>query len=145
MVPCLHQENVYMKRKLQIWRVQKCISLLGAKSALTCAGRQTTRSHVRQNGAENGNFRKSGSTFRHGTVFAPKQCLYEKEAIGMESPKMHSFHQCKNRTYLCGRETTLFHVSQYMGPRTENWGSPGLPFAMVPCLHQSTVYIKSKL
>ena len=102
MVPCLHQENVYMKRKLQIWRVQKCISLLGAKSALTCAGRQTTRSHVRQNGAENGNFRKSGSTFRHGIVFAPKQCLYEKEAIGMESPKMHSFHQCKNRTYLCG-------------------------------------------
>ena len=98
-----------MKRKLQIWRVQKCIPLVGAKTALTCAGRQPTRSHVRQYRAENGNFRKSGSTFRYGTVFAPMQCLYQKEAIGMKSPKMHSSRQCKRHTYLCG--TTNYPVS----------------------------------
>ena len=90
-----------MKRKLQIWRVHKCIPLVGAKTAVTCAGQQPTKSHVRQYRAENGNFRKSGSTFRHGTVFAPKQCLYQKEATGMESPKMHSSSRCKSRTYLC--------------------------------------------
>ena len=44
--------------------------------------------HVSQYSAENGNLRKSGSTFRHGTVFAPKECLHQKEARGMESPKM---------------------------------------------------------
>ena len=31
MVPYLHQSNVYIKRKLQAWRVQKCIPLVGAK------------------------------------------------------------------------------------------------------------------
>ena len=102
MVPCLYQSNVYIKRKIQVWRVQKCIRLVGAKTALTCGGRQTTPSHVSQYRAEDGNLRKSGSTFRHGTVFPPKQCLYQKEAAGMESSKMHSSTRCKNRTCLCG-------------------------------------------
>ena len=102
MVPCLHQSNVYLKRKLQEWRVQKCIRLVSAKTALTCGGRQTTPSHVSQYRAENGNLRKSRSTFRHGAVFPPKQCLDEKEAAGMESPKMHFSNWCKNCTYLCG-------------------------------------------
>ena len=46
-VPCLHQSNVYIKRKLRVWRVQKCIPLVGAKTALTCAGLKTTPSDVR--------------------------------------------------------------------------------------------------
>ena len=37
--------------------------------------------------------RKTESTCRHGTVFAPKKCLYQKEATGMESTKMHSSSQ----------------------------------------------------
>ena len=72
------------------------------KTALTCAGRQTTPSHVSQYMAENKNLQKSGSTFHHGTVFAPKQYLYQAEATEMQSPKMHFSNQCKNRTYLCG-------------------------------------------
>ena len=101
LVPCLHQSNVYIKRKLQVWRVQKCIPLVGAKTTLTCAGLQTTPSHVRRYIPENGNLQKFGSTFRHGTVFAPKQCSYQIEATGLKSPKMYSSSQCKNRTYLC--------------------------------------------
>ena len=34
MVPCLHQGNIYEKRKLRIWRDQKCIALVGAKTHL---------------------------------------------------------------------------------------------------------------
>ena len=94
--------NVNIKRKLPVWRVQKCIRLVGGKTSLICAGLQTTPSQVGQYRAENGNLRKSGSTFSHGTVFAPKQCLYQTEATGMESPKMHSSCRCKTRTYLCG-------------------------------------------
>ena len=43
MVPCLHQGNIYTKRKLRVWRDQKCIPLVGAIIPLTCAGRQNTR------------------------------------------------------------------------------------------------------
>ena len=102
MVLCLYQSNVYITRNLRIWRVQKRIPLLGAKPSLTYVGLQTTLSQVSQYRAENGNFRKSGSTFCHGTMFAPKQCLFQKEATGMESPKMYSSRQCKNLTYQCG-------------------------------------------
>ena len=72
------------------------------KTELTCAGLQTTPSQVSQYRAEKGNLRKSESNFCHGTLFAPKQCLYEKEATGEYHPKMYSSHQGKNLTYLCG-------------------------------------------
>ena len=96
MVPCLHQSNVYIKRNLRVWIVNN------AKISLTCAGLQTTPSHVSQYWAENGNLRKSESTLSHGTVFAPKQCLHQKEATALNSPKMYSSRRCKNLTYLCG-------------------------------------------
>ena len=115
MVPSLRQSNVYIKRKLQVWRVQKCIPLIGAKTALTCAGLQTILSQVSQYSVKNGNLRKSGSTFRHCTVFAPKQCLYQKEATGMESPKMHSTSRCKNRTYLYGTSNYPFSCNPEQG------------------------------
>ena len=100
MVQCLHQKNVYIKRKLVLWRAQKCIPLVGAKGALTCAGPQSTLSHVRRCRSEKGNLWKFGSTFRHAAVFAPKQCLDQEEARAMESPKIYSC-RCKKRTYLC--------------------------------------------
>ena len=126
MLPCLHHSNLYLKRKLRVWRVQKCIPLVSAKTALTCAGLQTTPSHVRQYWAEKGNLRKFGSTFRHGRMLAPKQCLYQKEAAGMESPKMYSSGRYKNRTYLCGPAT--YHVSWGgIGSRTEISGSSDIP------------------
>ena len=102
LVPCLHQSNVYIKKKVPVWRVQKRVPLVGAKTALTCAGRQTTHSHVSQCRAKNGNLRKSVSTFHNGTVFAPKQCFYQNEVTGIESLKIYSSSRCENRTYLCG-------------------------------------------
>ena len=71
------------------------------KNALTCPGPQTTLSHTRQYITENGNLRKSWPIFRHGAEFAPRQCLYQKEARAMENPKMYSSGRCKKRTYLC--------------------------------------------
>ena len=38
--------------------------------------------------ADNVNLRKFGATIRHGIVFASKQCLYQKEAIRKDGPKM---------------------------------------------------------
>ena len=83
MVPCLHQGNIYIKRKLRIWRDQKCIPLVGAINPLNCAGRYITPSLVRQYRAQNGKFGKLGRTYGHGTVFAPRKYLYQNEATGM--------------------------------------------------------------
>ena len=100
MVPCLHLGNI--KRKIKVWREQKCVCLVGAKTPLTCAIRQTIPSQGRRYKVENGNLRKLGWTYRHGTVFAPRPYLYQKEATGMERPEIYSTTWCKDPSYLCG-------------------------------------------
>ena len=115
MVLYLHQTTVYIKRKLWVWRIQKYIPLVGAKTALTCAGLQTTPSHVRRYKAKNGIFRKFWSTFYHGTMFAPKQSLYQKEAASMKRPKLYSSSRCKNRTYLCGATNSPISCEAVLG------------------------------
>ena len=57
MVPCFHQGNIYMKRKLRVWRDQKCVPLVGAKTILSCVGRQNTPSRGRRYRAQNGKLR----------------------------------------------------------------------------------------
>ena len=102
MVPCLHQGNIYIKRKLRVWRDQKRIYLVGGKSPLTRACRQTTSYQGRQYRVGNGNLRKLGWTYCHGTVFAAMEYLREKEATGMERPEMYFPSRCKKPSYLCG-------------------------------------------
>ena len=101
MVPRLHKSNGYMKRKLRAWRVQKCIALVGANTVLTSSGPETTPFYGRKYRAQNGNMRNLGPTNPHGTVFAPKQWLYKKEAMGIESSKMYCPSWCRYRTYHC--------------------------------------------
>ena len=43
MVPRLHQSKSYTKRKLLAWRVQKCVSLVGADTVLTSTGPKIPR------------------------------------------------------------------------------------------------------
>ena len=102
MVPCLHQGNIYNKRKLRVWRDQKCIPLVGAITPLTSAGRHNTLYRWRQYKDQNGKFGKLGRTYGHGTVFALRKYLYQNEATGMERPEMYSVSRCNNPTYLCG-------------------------------------------
>ena len=58
--------------------------------------------------AQNGNMRNCDPTNPHGTGFAPKQWLYQKEATGMES---------SNCVALVGADTVL----------TSAW-KPSIPF-----------------
>ena len=102
MLPCFHQGNIYIKRKLQVWRDQKCIPLVRAITPLNCAGRHNTPSRGRQYRAQNGKFGKLERTYGLGTVFAPRKYLYQKEATGMERPEMYSVSRCNNPTHLCG-------------------------------------------
>ena len=100
--------NIYTKRKLRVWRTQKCIPLVGEITPLNCAGRQNTRSRGRQYRAQNGKLSKWGRTFCHGTVFSPRKYLHQKEATGMERPEIYSASRCNNPTYLCG--PSKYHV-----------------------------------
>ena len=104
MVPRLHQNNGYIKRKLWEWRAQKCIALVGAETVLTSAGPQSTPFHGGQYRDRNGNKRKFGPVNPHGTAIAPKQWLYQKEDTGMESSKMYCPSRSGNSTFQCGAE-----------------------------------------
>ena len=97
MVPRLHQSNGYIKRKLRAWRVQNYIALVGADTVLTSAWKQSTPFHR----AQKVNMRNFGPTNPHGTAFASKQWLYQKQATSMESPKMYCPSRCKHHTYHC--------------------------------------------
>ena len=113
MVTCFNQCNFYIKRNLQVWRVQKCIPLVGAKIALTCAVRQTTPSHVGQYWAKNGNLRKSESTFRHGTVFAQSNVYIKKKLQVWRVQKYIPLIGAQTALTCVGRNTSPPHVSQY--------------------------------
>ena len=69
-----------------------------AITPLTCAGRHNTPSRGRQYKAQNGKFGELGRTYGHGTVFAPRKYLYQKEATGVERPEMYSVSRCNNPT-----------------------------------------------
>ena len=98
MVPCFHEGNIYTKRKLRVWRDQKCIPLVGAITPLNCAGHENTPSRGRQYRAQNGKLRKSGWTYLHGTMFVLKKYLYQKQAKGIERSEMYSASWCNNPT-----------------------------------------------
>ena len=110
MVWCLHQGNIEIKRKLRVWRDQKYVPLVGAITPLNCGGRHNTPSRGRQYRAQNGKFGKLRRTYCHGTVFAPRKYLYQKEATAMERPEMYSVSRWNKPTYLC--EPSKYPVSR---------------------------------
>ena len=88
MIPCLHQNNLYIKRKLSGCRAHKYHSWVGARRVQTSTGLQIIRIHVSPYRANNANLGNFGASYRHGTMFAPKQSLYQKEALGVQSQKI---------------------------------------------------------
>ena len=116
LVPCLHQGNIYTKRKQWAWREQKCIPLVGAIIPLSFAGRQNTPSRGRRYRAQNGKLPKLGWSYRHGIALAPWKYLYQKKATGMERPEMYSASRCNNPTYLYGPLKYPFSREAIYGP-----------------------------
>ena len=85
-------------------------SVSRCNNPLNCAVRYNTPSRGRQYKTQNGKFGKLGRTYGHGTVFAPRKYLYQKEATGMERPEMYSVSRYINPTYLCG--PSIYPVSR---------------------------------
>ena len=95
--------------------------------------------------AQNGNIRNFVPTNPHGTAFAPMQWLYQKEATGMESPKMYCPSWCRYRTYHCMEGKYPVSWGGSIGPRMEMCKTSALQILMVPHLHECNGYIKRQL
>ena len=138
MVPCLQQGNVYIKRKLRVWRAQKCIPLVGAKTPLTCASRQNTPSHEGRYRAEYRNLRKSGWTYRYGTVFCTKAIFYITRKLQVwRVQKCNPLVGAGNPLSCAGWQTTQTHGGQY---RAEN----GNLRKLVWTYHHGTMFAPQK-
>ena len=92
--------------------------------------------------AENGNLGKFEAVENNGTAFAPKQCLYQKVAVGMENPKMQSPSWCNKRTGRYGSENNPDFMHRLEG---REWKSGKLRTCRIQwyrvCI-QAYVYIK---
>ena len=111
MVPCLHQGNIYTKRKLRVWRDQKCIPQVGAISTHLPV-RAVKIPRLEGDGIGPGT--ESCVIWDGPIAMVPclhqGNILYQKEATGMERPEMYSASRCKHHTYLCG--PTKYPVSR---------------------------------
>ena len=52
-------------------------------------------------------------SYQHGIVFPQEECLYQKEATGMENPKMYCCIPWNNPTTCVGLQTTPLYGWQY--------------------------------
>ena len=119
MVPCLYQRNISTKRKLQAWRDQKCIPLVGAITPLTSAGRHNIPSRGRRYRAQN------ESCLNWDRHIAMVPCLYQgniftkrKLPPWRDQKFIPLASRCNNSTYLCG-------PSQYPISREVVWAQNG--------------------
>ena len=75
-----------------------------------------------------------------GIAFQPKQCLYQKVAVGLENPEIKSLSRCNNRTARYGPAKIPVSCTAYWA----EYSNLGILDAleMVPPLHQSNIYTK---
>ena len=102
MVPCVHQINVYIKRKLRVWGIQKCNFLVGAKTVPTSLGLQTTSCHAESYGP------RMESCGISGLPIAMVPCLHQINVHIKWKLRVWGTQKCnflvgaKNRTYRYG-------------------------------------------
>ena len=91
--------------------------------------------------AENANLGKFEAVESNCTAFAPKQCLYQKQAVVMENPKMQSLSRCYERTGRCGRANNPVSCTAYRAEignvgNFEAVENNGTSYAPKQCLYQ---------
>ena len=144
MLPCLHQGSVYTKRKLRVWRDQKCSPLVGAKTILTCAGRQNTPSRMRRYSTQN-----RSCVICDGPI-AMVPCLHQGNIYTKGKLRVWRDQKCsplvgaKTILTCAGRQNTPSRMRRYSTQNRSCVICDG-PIAMVPCLHQGNIYAKRKL
>ena len=133
MVPCLHQCRVYTKRKLRVWRAQKCNFLVSAKTTPTRTGQQNTPCLAAPYWTSNRNFQNFGATF--ATRPCLHQCkVYIKRKLRVwKVQKFNFLVRAKTELAVLGQQTTPYHVAPYRASN-ENFRNFGDTF------HHGTVF-----
>ena len=139
------KQYLYQKEAL-VMQSTKILSLGWCKKVQTSTGLQITRISVSPYRADNANFRNFGTSYRHGIVFAPKQYLYQKEALVMQSTKILSLGWCKKVQTSTGLQITRISVSPYRADNANfrNFGTScrhGIVFAPKQYLYQKEALV----
>ena len=110
MVPHFHKRNVYIKRKLQLRRNQKCIALVRGKPPPTCAGLQTTPGSIgpRMEICENSGLTNPFVPHLHQKNGYIKRMLRVWRAV-----KCDALISAETVLTIARPQTTLFHGEQY--------------------------------
>ena len=146
MVPCLHQGNIYSKRKLRVWRDQNCIPLIDAVTRLTCAGRHNTPSRWKQYRAQ-----KLKVCVNCGGPISMVPCLHQGNIYTKRKLRVWRDQNCiplvgAITPLTCpGRQNTLHLDGGSTEPKIESCVNCVGTTSMVPCLHQGNIYTKRKL
>ena len=144
MVPCLNQCNVYIKRKLRVWRAQICDFLVSAKTAPTRTSQQTTPCLVASFLVSIRNFQNFGATYRHGNVFAPMKCYIVRKLRVWRAQKCNLLASIKTAPTGTGEQTISSFASPYW-VSNRNLQNYGAAFCHGTVLHHCKVYIERKL
>ena len=144
MVPCLHQDNDYIKRKLRVCRAQKCNLLVGAKTVPPGMGLQTIRFLTAQCMADNGNLRDLDLPINMVPCLHQDNDYFKRKLRVCRAQKCNLLVGEKTVPPGVGLQTIRFLTAQCMADNG-NLRDLDLPIAMVPCLHQDNYYIKRKL
>ena len=143
MVPRLHQSNGYIKRKLRVWKAQKCVALGGPKFRIF---QFPTLYCPPWNGVVCGP--ALASTVSAPIPMVPR--LHQSNGYIKRKLRVWKAHKC---IALVGAETVLTSavrkLHRFMGGSIRSGieisETSGQPIHMVPCLHQSNLYIKRNL
>ena len=102
-----------MKRKLPEWEPKNVILVLVQKAHFAVRACKLPVFIHRPYMTVRVNLRKLGATFHRGTMFAPMQSIYEKEATGMGTQKCNPCFGAESPLCSTGLQTTGFHASPY--------------------------------
>ena len=138
MVPCLHQGNIYTKRKLRIWRDQKCIPLVGAK-IIPIRNVKVPRLEGGSRGL------RMESCVKWDGPIAIVPCSHQGNIYTKRKLQVWRDQKCisivgpKTMLTCAGRQNTPSRGRQYSAQNGKcvNWDGP---IAMVPCLNQGNIY-----
>ena len=144
MVPCLHQDNDYIKRKLRVCRAPKCNFLVGAKTVPPGTGLETIRFLTAQCMADNGNLRDLDLPIAMVPCLHQDNDYIKRKLRVCSAPKCNLLVGAKTVPPGTGLQTIRLLTAQCMADNG-NLRDLDLPIALVPCLHQDNHYIKRKL
>ena len=119
-------------------KLKNIIALSVQFNILAITGLQSSQFHSVSYRADEENLGIFGATYPHGTVFALRQCLYQKEShwYGELKTVIAFSVQYTYYTYLPIRACQLHGFMQRrIGPMMKIWEYSVLSIPMVPCLH----------